>query len=79
MLAKELYEEDTILGDFLRAVRKYEEDDGRPLNWLRFLPDLSQKPALAAQLQLPDREQRQTLLQESAVLGLQLLGGEEPA
>ena len=79
VLAEELYEEDTILGDFLRAVRKYEQDDNLPLSWPRFLPDLSANPALASLLQPADRDLRQALLYESATLGLELLGGEETA
>jgi exonuclease SbcD len=79
-LSEELYEEDTILGDFLRAVRKYDQDDGLALNWLRFLPGLTERPALANLLQLPDAAERRALLDESALLGLQLLsGGDEAA
>lgn len=78
-LSEELYEEDTILGDFLRAIRKYEQDDSLPLNWHSFLPDLSQNPGLAALLQPAERDLRQELLRESATLGLRLLGGDEAA
>lgn len=78
-LAADLYEEDTILGDFLRAVRKYEQDENLALNWHGYLPDLSGNPALASLLQPADRDLRYELLQASATLGLQLLGGEEQA
>jgi hypothetical protein len=78
-LPAELYDEDTILGDFLRAVRKYEDDESRPLHWTRFMPDLSDKPAVASLLQPADRDQRRELLTNCAALGVELLRGEEPA
>lgn len=78
-LAPELYEEDTILGDFLRAVRKYEQDEAKPLHWAGYLPDLSAQPALAALLAPADRDQRSLLLQQCAALGAERLRGEESA
>lgn len=73
----ELYEEDTILGDFLRAIREHEETPARTLNLAAFLPDLGKHRALASALQAVDRDERRVLLHEAAVLGLDLLSGEE--
>lgn len=73
----ELYEEDTILGDFLRAIREHEESPARALNLAAFLPDLGKHRALASALQAVDRDERRVLLHDAAVLGLDLLSGEE--
>ncbi|HPM83291.1 MAG TPA: DNA repair exonuclease [Candidatus Anammoximicrobium sp.] len=73
----ELYEEDTILGDFLRAIREHEETPARALNLGAFVPDLGKHRALASALQAVDRDQRGALLREAAVLGLDLLNGEQ--
>lgn len=76
-IAGELYEEDTILGDFLRAIREHEETPSRTLNLAAFLPDLGKNRTLASALQTVDRDERQMLLQEAARLGLDLLSGED--
>ncbi len=76
-ISGELYEEDTILGDFLRAIREHEESPARALNLATFLPDLGKHRALASALQAVDRDERRVLLQEAAALGLDLLSGEE--
>jgi DNA repair exonuclease SbcCD nuclease subunit len=76
-LPEELYEEDTILGDFLRAVRDHQEHRDRPLNLGSFLPDLGENRSLTTALQSVDAEQRESLLHAAAVLGVDLLRGEE--
>ncbi len=76
-VAPELYDEDTILGDFLRAVREAEEQPDRPLNLSPFLPELGKQRALAAALRDVDAAQRRELLQAAALLGSELLRGEE--
>jgi DNA repair exonuclease SbcCD nuclease subunit len=76
-LPEDLYEEDTILGDFLRAVRDHQERKDLQLDLSTFLPDLGKQRALAAALGGVDTEQRAALLQEAAVLGVDLLQGEE--
>jgi len=76
-IADELYEEDTILGDFLRAIRDHEQEPSRTLNMAAFLPDLGKNRALASALQAVDRDERRTLLHEAARLGLDLLIGED--
>jgi hypothetical protein len=76
-IADELYEEDTILGDFLRAIREHEQEPSRTLNLAAFLPDLGKNRALVSALQAVDRDERRTLLHEAARLGVDLLSGEE--
>lgn len=76
-LPEDLYEEDTILGDFLRAVRDHQEHRERNLELESVLPDLGKQRALATALQSVDAEQRASLLHAAAVLGADLLRGEE--
>jgi DNA repair exonuclease SbcCD nuclease subunit len=78
-VSEELYEEDTILGDFLRAVREHEQDASRALNFSAYLPDLSKNRPLELALQSVDSEARRVLLREAAMLGVDLLSGEEAA
>jgi hypothetical protein len=74
---EELYEEDTILGDFLRAVHEHEQTPSRPLNLAAFVPDIGKDRSLASSLQTVDSGARRELLTEAALLGMDLLSGEE--
>jgi DNA repair exonuclease SbcCD nuclease subunit len=74
---EELYEEDTILGDFLRAVQEHERNRAQPLNLASFVPDMGNDRSLAASLQTVDSSARRDLLAEAALLGVDLLSGEE--
>jgi hypothetical protein len=69
-----LMEQETILGDFLRSLQKYDElGEHLPLD--RYMPDshaIGQHGSLAA-LSATDRKR---VIHEAAVLGIQLLGGE---
>jgi DNA repair exonuclease SbcCD nuclease subunit len=76
-IPEELYEEDTILGDFLRAVHEHEQTPSRPLNLAAFVPDLGKDRSLASSLQSVDSGARRELLAEAALLGMDLLSGEE--
>ncbi len=73
----ELYEEDTILGDFLRAVLDHEQNPSKALNFSAFVPDMGKNRSLAASLQGVDAGARRDLLEEAAILGVDLLSGEE--
>jgi 3',5'-cyclic AMP phosphodiesterase CpdA len=75
-LPEESYTEDTILGDFLRAVRAQEQERHRPFLFTQYLPDLSKNRALAAVLESADGDTRESLLQEATLLGADLLRGE---
>jgi hypothetical protein len=74
---EELYEEDTILGDFLRAVREHQQNGKLELDFGTLLPDMSNNRAFRTSLQSIDRNTRGVLLEEAAVLGTDLLRGEE--
>jgi DNA repair exonuclease SbcCD nuclease subunit len=76
-VSEELYEEDTILGDFLRAVREHQQNGKLELDFGALLPDMSNHRAFRTSLQSVDRDTRGALLEEAAVLGTDLLRGEE--
>jgi DNA repair exonuclease SbcCD nuclease subunit len=76
-LPEEAFEEDTILGDFLRAVREHQQDEKLPLNLAAYLPEQGRNRTLAAILDSADHSTRGELLAEAAVLGAELLRGEE--
>jgi exonuclease SbcD len=70
------YEEDTILGDFLRTTRRYEQDESEDLalsaqvvegDWSLSAPEL---------VAIGDDVTRTQILREAAVLGIDLLAGE---
>jgi hypothetical protein len=71
------YEQQTILGDFLREARGHEPEDAVPLNLEVFLSPRHAAGELAAAVQLQgDQPQRQRVLRRAAALGAELLGGE---
>ncbi len=72
---EESYEEDTILGDFLRAVREHQQDQRLPLELAEYLPEQGRNRSLAAVLAAGGLS-RQQLLEEAAVRGAELLRGE---
>jgi hypothetical protein len=76
-LSEDLYEEDTILGDFLRAVREHEQDSNLSLDFTHFIPDASSNRALVSLLHTVGAPSRETLLDEAAALGSELLRGED--
>jgi DNA repair exonuclease SbcCD nuclease subunit len=76
-LPEEAYEEDTILGDFLRAVREHQQDEKPALNLAAYLPEQGRNRTLAAILDSADQSSRGELLAEAALLGAELLRGEE--
>jgi exonuclease SbcD len=71
------YEQQTILGDFLREARGHEPEDAENLNLEVFLSQRHAAGDLAAAVQLHgDQPQRQRVLRRAAALGAELLGGE---
>jgi DNA repair protein SbcD/Mre11 len=76
-LPEESYEEDTILGDFLRAVRQHQQDGRQPLDFAMYLPDRGKNRTLAAVFETGEDVTRQSLLEEAAALGADLLRGED--
>jgi len=77
VLPAELYEQPTILGDFLRAIRHYQMNPEAPLE---LTGDLGERPLsglLARAVSLSSPEVRSRALREAATLGADLLSGEE--
>jgi hypothetical protein len=72
----EWYEEDTILGDFLREVRKIDRE-GRRLEVASLTARENLPDVLASLLSLPDAAVAKEALHEACLLGTDLLRGEE--
>ena len=77
-LPPEWYEQETIRGDFLRAIRQLQISAGEPLGLERYLAESHRAGVLASVASLADRSAREDVLREAAALGAELLGGEEP-
>ena len=78
VLPPEWYEQQTIRGDFLRQLRHYQMNASEPLDLESFLADPQLDGALASAAQIPDQATRDLVLREAALLGVDLLSGEEP-
>jgi exonuclease SbcD len=75
-LPAEWWDEDTVLGDFLRAVQRCQED---PESWqglAAYLPDVPERDEMLRCLRDVDDEQRQRLWHRVAAWGADLLHGE---
>jgi exonuclease SbcD len=72
-----LYEEDTILGDFLRAVRDHQTDESLPLEFDTYLSERHLAGTLAPSLRLAGGRQRARVLHDAATLAVDLLRGDE--
>jgi hypothetical protein len=68
----EWYDQETVLGDYLRQVREFEQNEDLPFELRQFLPDDFGADPLAAIADL-DREERGELLCRAAKLGVDLL------
>ena len=77
-LQPELYEQETIRGDFLRAVRMFQMNGDEPLGLENYLSEADRESDWAAAVATPDEATRKRLLRETAALGVDLLTGEEP-
>ena len=66
------YEEDTILGDFLRAVGRYQSDDSLNLALHEYLPSTVEDD-FASSMSRIDGKQRDRILEESSLLGIEYL------
>jgi hypothetical protein len=69
----EWYDEETVLGDFVREVRKSEQDESLPFELNQFLPANLRDESLAAIAHIESVEQRYELLERAAKLGADLL------
>lgn len=70
----EWYEEDTILGEYLRAVGRYQSDESLKLNLHEYMPH-SVKGDLMASVGHVTRERRDITLRRAAMLGVNYLAG----
>lgn len=71
------YEEDSIRGDFLRAVRQYQAGGHEPLDLDAYLDPRHASGTLGAAVSVSDPAVRERVLREAALLGVDLLSGEE--
>jgi DNA repair exonuclease SbcCD nuclease subunit len=76
-LPSEWFEQETIRGDLLRAIRQLEMNHAEPLELEGYLAEAHLAGALAAAAAMPERAVRQAVLREAAWLGVDLLSGEE--
>lgn len=72
-----LFDEDSILGDFLRVVREMEQSGDRSLDVSSYLPNTKAARKLAEILHLESPQARAELLREVTTLGMDLLSGEQ--
>jgi len=78
VLPPEWYEQQTIRGDFLRQIRHYQMNPSEPLDLEAYLAEGQLADTLEAAAQVSDKATRERVLREAAMLGVDLLSGEEP-
>ena len=76
VLPASLYEQETILGDFLRAVREFELDPQQPLEVESLLAEGQAAGLFSDAVRIADAATRKRVLHESALLAVELLGGD---
>jgi DNA repair exonuclease SbcCD nuclease subunit len=76
-LPPEWYEQETIRGDFLRAIRQFEVNHAAPLELESYLSECLLAGMGASVAALDDPAVRQAVLRDAAWLGVDLLSGEE--
>ena len=76
-LPPEWYEQETIRGDFLRAVRQLQISDAEPLDLESYVAEEHLAGSLGPAVTVADQATRQRVLREAAWLGVDLLSGEE--
>jgi len=72
------YEQETILGDFLRELRQQQVDPGMPVTLEAYLAESDRTGPLAALASIAPGPEREQVLREAAMLGCDLLSGEDP-
>ncbi len=75
-LPASLYEQETILGDFLRTVREFETDPQQPLPVESLLGEGQEAGLFSQAVAITDAGTRKRVLHEAAMLAVELLGGE---
>jgi len=74
----EWYEQETIRGDYLRAIRQLQMNPGTPLDLAPYLAETHLAGTLAGMVAFAANTTRDGVLREAAALGVDLLTGEEP-
>ncbi len=74
----QLFEEDTIIGDFLRVVREMESSADPTFDFESYLPNTSTARQLAETLRLETPAARKQLLREVTTMGIDMLSGDKP-
>lgn len=77
-LPPEWYEQETIRGDFLRAIRQLQMNPEEPILLEQYLAEAHRAGTLATAVTLAGHPGRDGILREAAALGVDLLSGEEP-
>jgi hypothetical protein len=72
------YEEDSIRGDYLRAIREWRLDPAHAVDVEVYLPNTSMLEMLETDVKLDDVAVRSAVLEEAAVLGVELLSADDP-
>ncbi len=70
------YEEDTILGEYLRAIGRYQSDDSLNLSLHEYLPLLAENNEWSGVARVP-KDRRNATLQKSALVGIEYLSIEK--
>lgn len=76
-LPQELYEQETILGDFLRTIRQLQMNPDDPVELESYVAEKHLAGTLGSAMAVPDATRRNRVLREAALLGVDLLSGEE--
>ncbi len=66
------YEEDTILGEYMRAVGRYQSDDSLKLNLHEYMPQTVQGDLMSSVGHV-SKEQREKILRKAALIGIEYL------
>ncbi len=72
-LPADWYEEETILGDYLRSVGRYQGDSTMAFTVMDYLPEHSDQDEWLAALGRIPAEQRETILKRAALVGVEYL------
>ena len=71
-LPSQWYEEDTILGEFMRVVARHQSDDSLKLHLHQYMPQTFKGDSMAAVGQV-NRENRDTVLRQTGMVGIEYL------
>lgn len=77
-VSPEWFEEDSIRGDYLRAIREWRLDPAQPIDVEVYLPNSQMLETLETDVKLDDVAVRLAVLEEAAVLGVELLSADDP-